>query len=71
MTARSVVYGKLRGRIIQIYGRYKEFAEDLGISSSGLTMRLCKRTQWKQSEILKACELLGIPKSEVCDYFFD
>ncbi len=65
-----IPYGKLRGRIIETFGRYNEFARAMGMSCASLTMRLHGKTQWKQADILKACDLLGILKSEVCDYFF-
>ena len=65
-----VKYGKLRGRIIEYFGRYNAFAKETGMSNAVLAMRLSGKSQWKQQEILKVCELLEIDKADVCDYFF-
>ena len=40
--------------------RYSDLAHDLGISVNALSMKRRGLTDWKWSEILKLCEILGI-----------
>ena len=63
-------YSKLRGRIIEMFGTQSSFASALGLSETTLTHKLHSRKDWKQTEILRACELLEIPVAEVVSYFF-
>lgn len=63
-------YAKLRGRIIEYFGRNADFAGALGIDPSSLSAKLSSKTSWKREEIEKACELLEIPIEEVYLYFF-
>lgn len=63
-------YSKLRGRIIEMFGTQSSFASALGLSENTLTQKLHSRKDWKQTEILRACELLEIPVAEVVSYFF-
>ncbi len=63
-------YPKLSGKITEVYGTQKLFAEALGISETSLTAKLKGRSPWKQSEIASGCNLLNIPKEDVMLYFF-
>lgn len=63
-------YGKLIGRIIEVCGTRVEFAKRMGLSERTISMKLNGKIDWKQSEILKAVEILGIDDSEVQEYFF-
>lgn len=64
-------YAKLRGRILEKYRNMDAFAVALGLSVSTLYAKLQDRTEWKKGEIARACELLGIPLTEVSIYFFN
>lgn len=63
-------YPKLRGRITEKFGRQEEFAAAMGMDRTGLSKRLNRRCQWSGDEVVKACDLLGIPLHEAHLYFF-
>ena len=63
-------YRKLLGRIVEIFNTRRAFAEAMGISEKTLTFKLSGQSGWTQQEMLKACELLQIPKEQLPDYFF-
>ena len=63
-------YSKLLGRIVEKFGTQYKFAEAMGVSERTVSLKLNGRIDWKQSEIEKACEILNIGKSEICEYFF-
>ena len=63
-------YIKLYSKIKRTYKAIYKFAKPLGISSTALYSKLNGMTPWKQAEIEKCCELLGIEKSEIGEYFF-
>ena len=62
---------KLRGKIKEVFGSEREFAEALGISYNTLSGKINNKYEWKQSEIYKACKILNIPKEEIHAYFFE
>ena len=64
-------YSKLYGKIKEVYGTQEAFAEDMGISRSAVNGRLTQIVEWKSPEIVKACELLGIPLTDAHLYFFN
>ena len=47
----------------------KNFSEDLGITDAVMQWRIKGRSQWKQQEIDKACEILGIADEDRELYF--
>lgn len=63
-------YAKLRGAIREKYGVQKAFALDLSMSEASLSAKLNGRTEWQTNEIVKACNLLGIPLERAHEYFF-
>lgn len=63
-------YQKLLGKIVEVYGTQYEFAKALNISEHSLSLKLNNKVNFKQPEITKACELLGINSAEMSDYFF-
>ena len=63
-------YQKLLGRIVEIYGTQHEFAKAMGLSEHSLSVKLNNKTNFKQSEITRACKLLNIAPREISDYFF-
>lgn len=66
----SFDYRKLRGKITEVFGGQRAFAEAMGRSSTSISAKLNNRVQWTQTEILKACKLLCIPEQEMTLYFF-
>lgn len=63
-------YSLLEASIKEKFFTKERFADKLGIGRTSLFSKLTGKTQFKQSEILKAAELLGIRKEELSKYFF-
>lgn len=65
-------HSKLRGRIVEILGSRGGKAilsEQLGISCVSLENKLKGITDFKSSEMFKICDILGIDKSAMYEYF--
>lgn len=63
-------YRKLRGRIVEKFGTVGNFASALGVTPETMSLRFSGKRSWKQSDIIKAMELLDIPPVEIDAYFF-
>ena len=63
-------YAKLRGKIREVFGTQEAFAEAMGMSTVSVSQRLNNKLEWKTSEIVNACMLLGIPLENAAEYFF-
>ena len=63
-------YGKLREKIKAVFGIIGNFEAAMGKDRSTISNKLNGLASWSQDEIELACKLLGIPMSEVHDYFF-
>ncbi len=63
-------YSKLKGKIKEVFGTQKAFAKAMNISGVSLSAKLNNTVAFTQSEINKACELLGIPIEFIPVYFF-
>lgn len=63
-------YAKLLGRIVEKVGTQSNFAEKMGLSERTISLKLNGKIGWKQIEISKACEVLGIEDVEIPAYFF-
>lgn len=63
-------FGKLREKIKIVFGTQKAFAEAMGMDVATLNKKLNGKSPWRQLEIEKACQLLGIPLQQVTEYFF-
>lgn len=61
---------KLKGRIVEKFSTQGNFAKAMGMSERTVSLKLDNQVDWKQSEIVKACEVLEITKEEIADYFF-
>lgn len=66
----SMDYSKLKGRIVEKYQTQGNFANEINLSERSLSLKLNGVIDWKQTEIVKAVELLGIPMQEIDQYFF-
>jgi DNA-binding Xre family transcriptional regulator len=64
------LYAKLRGVILEKYGRQEDFASALNVDKTTLNLKLNGKSDFTASEIKKSCELLGINPSEIEKYFF-
>jgi transcriptional regulator with XRE-family HTH domain len=66
----SFNYKKLRGKIRERFKTQENFAKELGISSVTLSAKLNNRVEFTRLEIDKSCEILGIPKTAIPEFFF-
>jgi DNA-binding transcriptional regulator YdaS (Cro superfamily) len=63
-------YSKLKGKIVEVCGTQKVFADRLGVSEGTLTSKLLGYTYFSQDEILRSMEILGISAGRTSEYFF-
>ncbi|MDU5281931.1 MAG: DUF739 family protein [Dialister sp.] len=63
-------YRKLRGLIKTQYQSESEFAKNVGINRSTLSLKLSNERDFTKSDIQKICNQLSIPLNEVGLYFF-
>lgn len=63
-------YSKLWGAIAERYGTQSKFSKAIGISEHSISQKMNCKIGWKQSEILRICELLNIPHKDISKYFF-
>ena len=63
-------YRKLKGRIVEKCGTQYEFAREMGMSERTLSLKMQGKQSWKQTDILRAIEVLDLDVSDVQDYFF-
>ncbi|MEE0095600.1 MAG: DUF739 family protein [Oscillospiraceae bacterium] len=66
----SYDYSRLAGKITKKYCTQAKFAEAMNLSERTISLKLNGKIDWKQAEIKKACELLGIGVTKIPDYFF-
>lgn len=63
-------YSKLDGLITQKCKTRANFAKLINRSERSVSLKMNGQVGWKQDEIIKACEVLGIKSSEIPSYFF-
>lgn len=63
-------YNKLNGKIIEVCGTQAIFAEKMGLSERTISLKLNNKVSWKQAEIQKALEILGLSDGDIQEYFF-
>lgn len=63
-------YSKLRGRIREVFGTQDRFAEAMGRSNTSISQKLNNKSEWTQTEINRAVEVLGIDDVDISAYFF-
>lgn len=64
-------YDKLIGKIAEKFRTQARFSKVMGMSERTLSLKLNNKIDFKQDEIVKACELLEINHAEIPVYFFD
>lgn len=62
-------YSRLSGKIVEKYGTQYNFAIAMKLSERSLSLKLNGKVGWKDSEIWKAIQLLGIPVEKIHLYF--
>ena len=63
-------YRKLRARIVEVLGSNKKLAEAIGITETGLSLKLNNYNQFTMSNITKICKVLKISLRDIGTYFF-
>lgn len=63
-------YKKLKLKIKEVFDTQDSFSKAMGMSYTALNQKLNDATEWKTSEIAKACDLLHIPLTDAHLYFF-
>jgi transcriptional regulator with XRE-family HTH domain len=63
-------YSKLRGKIREMCQTQENFAEKIGLSKVSLSVKLNNKVPFTQGEIHAACDVLGIDRSDIAEYFF-
>ena len=63
-------YSKLIGRIYEVLGSRKKFAESMGMSEATLSLKLSSKSYFNQKEIEKAVGILNINRGMITAYFF-
>ena len=67
----SFNYSKLLGKIKECGLTQSEFALKIGTTKTTLSLKLSNKASFKQVEIKKSCDILGIPIDEIGHYFFN
>lgn len=63
-------HNKLSGLIIEKFKTKRNFAKEMKLSERTIYLKLQGKIEFKQSEIEKACKLLGIIDEDIPVYFF-
>lgn len=63
-------YSKLSGRIVEKCETQAKFADAMDLSERSISLKLNGKVGWKQSEITKACKVLGLALTEIPAYLF-
>ncbi len=61
---------KLKGKIKEICGTQDRFGSLMGMSHTTVTAKLNGNSDFTQSEIIKAAEILKINDNDIVSYFF-
>ena len=68
--ANTYNYNKLKGRIVEKLGSIANFSKEMKSSETTIYNKLNGKIEFRQSEIVSACEILQIPEAEMMSYFF-
>ncbi len=63
-------FSKLRGRIIEVYGKQEAFAKAMGLSERSISLKLNNQRYFKPPEISTAIKLLELDAKDIPEYFF-
>lgn len=66
----SFNYNKLRGRIIEKFGKLEMFAKAMCWTRPTLSNHLTGFVEWRQSDICRAINLLELSEGDIQTYFF-
>lgn len=63
-------YNKLFGKIVEVYGTRKAFAEAIDDAQQTIANKLNGNVKFYADDIEKYCKALDIPASDIPAYFF-
>ena len=63
-------YKRLKLKIIEVFDTQEAFAKAMKMSKTALSQRFNQSVDWRANEIMRACDLLNIPLTDVHAYFF-
>lgn len=63
-------YSKLAGLITEKFKTQANFSESIGLSERSVSLKMNGKLSWKQTEISKVCDVLGICSEDIPAYFF-
>lgn len=63
-------YGRVRGKVKQVFGSMEQFADAWGKSTSIVSKKLNGKIKLTSDDIEEMSKLLGIPMDRVHEYFF-
>ena len=63
-------FSRLSGKIVEKYGTQYNFAIAIGLSERSLSLKLNNRVGWKDEEMERAIDLLGLELNDIPAYFF-
>lgn len=63
-------YAKLTGKIIEVFGTQREYAKYMGWAERTASEKLNNNARFKQDEIMKTVDGLGLSLADIPAYFF-
>lgn len=63
-------YNKLKGKIIENFGSFSAFAEEINMSRISLSKKLNNKSEFSQQEISNISSKLSINNKDIENYFF-
>lgn len=63
-------YDKLLGLMREKKVTQQELAKQIGNTTATLNLKLNNKAKFRQTEIIKICEVLGISEQDIVLYFF-
>lgn len=61
---------RIKGRIVELFGSQQNFAQHIGQTEQTISKKLRGKAAFSQEDIIRWCEALQIPASEVGEIFF-
>ena len=69
MEIKPKMFPELRNLIVARFQTMENFAKAMKLSQTTLSYKLNGKTQWRQNDIVRACDLLNIKDADVSYYF--
>jgi hypothetical protein len=61
---------RIKGKIVELFGSQQNFAQHIGQTEQTISKKLRGKAAFSQEDIIRWCEALQIPASEVGEIFF-